>query len=122
MEHNLLKLDGRIIVVSGAAGGGIGTTITRLVARAGATVIALSRSQANLDRHIGPLVSQGLSIMPVAADAQTEAGVAAVMDRVRGTGAIFMDSSMLPAARRRQPGAARRGFPGPIGMRCSLRI
>ena len=84
MEPNLLKLDGRIIVVSGAAGGGIGTTVTRLVARAGATVIAVSRSQANLDRHIAPLVSQGLSIMPVAADAQTEEGVAAVMERVRG--------------------------------------
>ena len=84
MEHNLLKLDGRIIVVSGAAGGGIGTTVTRLVARAGATVIAVSRSQANLDRHIAPLVSQGLSITPVAADAQTEEGVAAVMERVRG--------------------------------------
>ena len=83
MEHNLLKLDGRIIVVSGAAGGGIGTTVTRLVARAGATVIAMSRSQANLDRHIAPLVSQGLAITPVAADAQTEEGVAAVMERVR---------------------------------------
>jgi len=84
MEHNLLKLDGRIIVVSGAAGGGIGTTVTRLVAGAGATVIAASRSQANLDRHIAPLVSQGLSITAVAADVQTEAGVAAVMERVRG--------------------------------------
>ena len=84
LEQNLLKLDGRIIVVSGAGGGGIGTAITRLIARAGATVIAVSRSEANLDRHIAPLVSQGLSITPVAADAQTEEGVAAVMERVRG--------------------------------------
>ncbi len=84
MEHDLLKLDGRIVVVSGAAGGGIGTTVTAMVARAGATVIAVSRSQANLDRHIAPLVSQGLSITPVTADAQTEAGVATVMERVRG--------------------------------------
>lgn len=83
MEDSLLKLDGRIVVVSGAAGGGIGTTVTAMVARAGATVIAVSRSQANLDRHIAPLVSQGLSITPVAADAQTEAGVAAVMNAVR---------------------------------------
>jgi NAD(P)-dependent dehydrogenase (short-subunit alcohol dehydrogenase family) len=83
MEHDLLNLTGRVVVVSGAAGGGIGTTITQMVARAGATVIAVSRSQANLDRHITPLVSQGLSIIPVAADAQTEAGVAAVMERVR---------------------------------------
>jgi NAD(P)-dependent dehydrogenase (short-subunit alcohol dehydrogenase family) len=80
MEHDLLNLQGRIVVVSGAAGGGIGTTVTGMVARAGATVIAVSRSQANLDRHIAPMVSQGLSITPVAADAQTEAGVAAVME------------------------------------------
>jgi NAD(P)-dependent dehydrogenase (short-subunit alcohol dehydrogenase family) len=85
MEDNLLNLNGRIVVVSGAAGGGIGTTVAGMVARAGAAVIAVSRSQANLDRHIAPLVSQGLSITPVAADAQTEEGVAAVMERVHGT-------------------------------------
>ena len=28
----LLRLDGRIVVVSGAGGGGIGTTITRMAA------------------------------------------------------------------------------------------
>ncbi len=85
MEENLLNLAGRIVVVSGAAGGGIGTTITHLIARAGATVVAVGRSRANLDRHIAPLISQGLSITPLAADAQTEAGVAAVMERVRAT-------------------------------------
>ncbi len=35
MEDSLLKLDGRIIVVSGAGGGGIGTTVTGLIARGG---------------------------------------------------------------------------------------
>ncbi len=83
MEQDLLRLDGRVVVVSGAAGGGIGTTVVGMVARAGATVIAVSRSDANLDRHIGPLASQGLAITSVAADAQTEAGVAAVMKSVR---------------------------------------
>ena len=47
-------------------------------------MIAVSRSRSNLDRHLAPLVSQGLSITPVAADASTEEGVAAVMERVRG--------------------------------------
>jgi NAD(P)-dependent dehydrogenase (short-subunit alcohol dehydrogenase family) len=84
-EKNLLDLDGRIVVVSGAAGGGIGTTITSMVARAGATVIAVSRSRENLDRHIQPLVAQGLSIAPVAADASTDEGVAAAMEQVRRT-------------------------------------
>jgi NAD(P)-dependent dehydrogenase (short-subunit alcohol dehydrogenase family) len=82
---DLLRLDGRIVVVSGAAGGGIGTAVTCMAARAGATVIAVSRSQDNLDRHIAPLVEQGLSIVPVAADASTDDGVAATLDRIRRT-------------------------------------
>jgi NAD(P)-dependent dehydrogenase (short-subunit alcohol dehydrogenase family) len=85
MRPDLLKLDGRIVIVAGAAGGGIGTTITRMVARAGATVLAVSRSQANLDRHIAPLVEQGLSVVPFAADISTDEGVAAAMERVQRT-------------------------------------
>ena len=82
MQQDLLGLDGRIVVVAGAAGGGIGTTITRMVAEAGATVVAVSRGQENLDRHIGPLVADGLSVVPVAADASTDEGVRATMDAV----------------------------------------
>jgi NAD(P)-dependent dehydrogenase (short-subunit alcohol dehydrogenase family) len=74
-----MKLDGRIVIVAGAAGGGIGTTVTNMAARAGATVIAVSRSKANLDQHIAPLVAEGLSIVPVAADISTDEGVAAAM-------------------------------------------
>lgn len=85
MQQNLLQLDNRIIVVAGAGGGGLGTTVTRMAARAGATVIGVSRDQANLDKHLGPLIKEGLSIVPVAADVETDAGVAAVMDRVRDT-------------------------------------
>ena len=72
-EHhvNLLGLDGRVVVVSGAGGGGIGTTVTTMTARAGATVIAVSRSKENLDEHIAPLAQQGLAVVPVAADAST---------------------------------------------------
>jgi NAD(P)-dependent dehydrogenase (short-subunit alcohol dehydrogenase family) len=90
MDQNLITLDGRIVVVSGAGGGGIGTTVTQMVARAGATVIAVSRSQANLDKHIAPLIAQGLSIVPVAADASTEEGVAATMESVgRASGKLY---------------------------------
>ena len=42
MEQNLLQLDNRIVVVSGAGGGGLGTTVTRMAARAGATISELS--------------------------------------------------------------------------------
>ena len=85
MEDDLLKLDGRIVIVAGAAGGGIGTTVTRMIARAGATVIAVSRSPANIDRHIGPLLAQGLSIVPLAADVSSDEGVATVMAQARST-------------------------------------
>ncbi|MUL67944.1 oxidoreductase [Mycobacterium sp. CBMA 234] len=81
----LLKLDGRVVVVSGAGGGGIGTTVTRMAAEAGATVIAVSRSQANLDQHIAPLAAAGLAVVPVAADASTDEGIATVIDQVRRT-------------------------------------
>ncbi len=85
MPENLLQLDGRVIVVAGAGGGGLGTTVTRMAARAGATVIGVSRGKENLDRHLGPLVAEGLAVIPVAADVETDEGVAAVMDRVRAT-------------------------------------
>jgi NAD(P)-dependent dehydrogenase (short-subunit alcohol dehydrogenase family) len=82
---DLLRLDGRIVVVSGAGGGGIGTTITRMAAEAGATVVAVSRSKENLEEHIAPMAKNGLSVVPVSADASTDDGVAAVLDQVRGT-------------------------------------
>ena len=81
MSDNLLGLDRRVVVVAGAAGGGIGTTVTRMVAEAGATVVAVSRSKENLDDHIAPLIRQGLSIVPVAADVATEDGVAAAIEQ-----------------------------------------
>jgi NAD(P)-dependent dehydrogenase (short-subunit alcohol dehydrogenase family) len=83
MERDLMGLDGRIVVVAGAAGGGIGTTITRMVAQAGATVVAVSRGQDNLDRHLGPLVADGLPVVPVAADASTDDGVSTTLEAVR---------------------------------------
>jgi NAD(P)-dependent dehydrogenase (short-subunit alcohol dehydrogenase family) len=82
---DLLRLDGRIVVVSGAGGGGIGTTVTRQAAQAGATVVAVSRSKENLDEHVTPLAQQGLPVVAVAADASTDDGIGAVLDQVRQT-------------------------------------
>src|SRR5690349_9860464 len=79
MSPNLIDFTGRVVIVSGAAGGGIGTTVTQMLAEAGATVIAVSRSQANLDQHIGPLAARGLKVVPVAADAGTDDGIAAAI-------------------------------------------
>ena len=85
---DLLDLNGRVIVVSGAAGGGIGTSVTQLLATAGAVVVAVSRSQDNLDQHIAPLVSSGLAVVPVAADASTDEGVAAALAAARAAGPL----------------------------------
>ncbi|WP_099022849.1 SDR family NAD(P)-dependent oxidoreductase [Mycolicibacterium palauense] len=83
MDRDLLGLEGRVVVVSGAAGGGIGTAVTRLVARAGATVVAVGRSPENLRRHIDPLAEEGLSVLPVVADAATDEGVATTLEAAR---------------------------------------
>jgi NAD(P)-dependent dehydrogenase (short-subunit alcohol dehydrogenase family) len=83
MSQDLLGLAGRIVVVAGAAGGGIGTTVTRLVAQAGATVVAVSRRRENLDEHLGPLVAEGLAVVPVAADVSTDDGVRTALEAVR---------------------------------------
>lgn len=87
---DLLGLGGRIVVVSGAGGGGIGTTVTAMTARAGATVIAVSRSKENLDEHVVPLARQGLAVIPVVADASTDEGIAAVIDHAgRAEGSLY---------------------------------
>ncbi|MBP3082213.1 SDR family NAD(P)-dependent oxidoreductase [Mycolicibacterium fortuitum] len=85
-----LSLDGRVVVVSGAGGGGIGTTVTRMAAEAGATVVAVSRSQDNLDTHVAPLADKGLNVVTVAADASTDDGIATVLDAARSAdGALY---------------------------------
>jgi NAD(P)-dependent dehydrogenase (short-subunit alcohol dehydrogenase family) len=85
MEENLIPLNGRIVVVSGAGGGGIGTATVRLTARAGATVIAVDRVETSLAQHVVPLAEQGQSVIPLVADVQTPEGVAAVIECARRT-------------------------------------
>lgn len=87
---NLLGLQDRVVVVSGAAGGGIGTSVTAMVAGAGATVVAVSRSKEKLDQHLGPLIDRGLPIIPVAADASTDEGIATAMEvAVQADGELY---------------------------------
>ncbi|MFC8043863.1 SDR family NAD(P)-dependent oxidoreductase [Nocardia sp. NPDC057353] len=78
-----LGLAGRVVIVAGAGGGGIGTAVTRLIARAGATVIAVSRGKENLATHVEPLADAGLPVIPFAADAGTDEGVASILERAR---------------------------------------
>ena len=65
--QELPRLEGRKIVVSGAGGGGIGTAITRLLARAGATVIAVDAAAERLDSHLETLYKDGHEVVPVGA-------------------------------------------------------
>lgn len=78
--HNLPHLEGRVIIVSGAGGGGIGSAVTRLAASAGATVVAVDCSADRLQPQVSPLLSSGLSVVPVVADVLTEAGIETVIE------------------------------------------
>jgi 3-oxoacyl-[acyl-carrier protein] reductase len=90
VEQPLINFDGRIVVVTGAAGGGIGTSTAKMLAQAGAQVIATSRSAAKLEQNIAPLVAEGLSITPVLADVSTDDGVAAIMaEALRAKGTLY---------------------------------
>jgi NAD(P)-dependent dehydrogenase (short-subunit alcohol dehydrogenase family) len=80
-----LGLGGRVVIVAGAGGGGIGTAVTSMAARAGATVIAVSRSAENLDKHVAPLAAEGLPVVPVAADVGADEGIACVMEQAGRT-------------------------------------
>ncbi|MGW5753599.1 SDR family NAD(P)-dependent oxidoreductase [Nocardia rhamnosiphila] len=83
MTNDFFGLDGRVVIVSGAGGGGIGTAVTRLVARTGATVLGVSRGAENLAKHVEPLAGEGLRVIPVRADAATDEGVATVLEAAR---------------------------------------
>ncbi|MEV0110222.1 SDR family NAD(P)-dependent oxidoreductase [Nocardia sp. NPDC050799] len=83
MTNDFFGLHGRVVIVSGAGGGGIGTAVTRLVARAGATVLGVGRGAENLAKHVEPLAGEGLRVIPVQADAATDEGVATVLEAAR---------------------------------------
>jgi len=83
-QADYFRLAGQVVMVAGAGGDGLGTTVTRMVAELGATVVAVDRTRAKLDKDIRPLVDAGLPVVPVVADVETEAGIAAAMDCARG--------------------------------------
>lgn len=77
---DLIDFTGRTIIVTGAAGGGIGTATARMLARAGANVIAVSRSEDKLAATIAPLVAGGASIVPCHADVSTDEGIGTALE------------------------------------------
>jgi NAD(P)-dependent dehydrogenase (short-subunit alcohol dehydrogenase family) len=74
-----IRLDGRVVVVSGAGGGGIGTKTVRAMAEAGASVVGVDLLSEKLDAAAAELAPDGITFTPVAADVTTAEGVDAVM-------------------------------------------
>lgn len=75
----LLDLEGRVVIVAGAGGGGMGTVITQMAAEAGARVVAVDRSPESLEKHVAPLAAQGLPILSHVAEIGSDEGVASIM-------------------------------------------
>ncbi len=79
-----IDLSGRVVLVCGA-GGGIGQSVTRLMANAGATVVAIDHTQAFVDRAVADVESRGAIGMGIVADvrqrAQTNGLVPQVLER-----------------------------------------
>lgn len=90
MTRMCIDLAGRIVIVAGAGGGGIGTSVMRHLAEAGATVVAVNRSPDTLLDHVGRLVDDGYSIVPVIADISSDSGVRTVLKKARSlTGQLY---------------------------------
>lgn len=77
----LLDLTGRVVIVAGAGGGGMGTIVTRMVAECGATVLAVDRSAESLEQHIAPIAAQGLPIVALIADLGDDKGIAETIEQ-----------------------------------------
>jgi NAD(P)-dependent dehydrogenase (short-subunit alcohol dehydrogenase family) len=82
-----LTLDGRLVVVAGAGGGGIGTAVCRAVAEAGASVLALEiRPEARAS--VEDALAGGGPHRVVVADVRDPAPVAAAIEAAADLGAL----------------------------------
>jgi 3-oxoacyl-[acyl-carrier protein] reductase len=83
-----LALDGRVVVVAGAGGGGIGTAVCRAVAEAGASVLALdirSEAMASVEETLGATAARHRSVV---ADVRDPVQVAAAVDEAGSMGTL----------------------------------
>jgi 3-oxoacyl-[acyl-carrier protein] reductase len=81
MTPDLLAVDGKVVIVTGA-GGGIGRALTEGFGAAGATVIAADRDEAAVAGVAKTLQDQGLDVSPVTLDVTDDAGAERVLDGV----------------------------------------
>ncbi|MET9872470.1 SDR family oxidoreductase, partial [Streptomyces sp. NPDC006386] len=76
----LFSLEGRVAVITGGSSG-IGRAITGALARAGASVVVVARTEAGLTATVGELTAQGCRATSVSADLSTRAGVRTAAER-----------------------------------------
>lgn len=74
-------LDGKVVVVMGAGGGGIGTSIARQVGTGGAKVVAVDVDADKLTVCTEQLAEAGVEHVGIVADGKDRAAVADVVDR-----------------------------------------
>jgi NAD(P)-dependent dehydrogenase (short-subunit alcohol dehydrogenase family) len=84
-----IRLDGRVAVVAGAGGGGIGSQTVRALAEAGAHVVAVDLRAEPLDELDALLGPDGITFTRVVADATTDDGVAEIAAAAAGAPGVL---------------------------------
>jgi 3-oxoacyl-[acyl-carrier protein] reductase len=85
----LLALDGKVVVVAGAGGGGIGTAVCAMVAGAGGSVLALDNRPDALDAVAEAVRGVGGRHRSVVADVRDLAAVEKAVDEATDLGPLF---------------------------------
>ncbi|KUN08300.1 dehydrogenase [Streptomyces yokosukanensis] len=88
---DLFSLDGRVAVVTGGSSG-IGRAITGALARAGASVVIVARTERQLEETVQELTAEGCRAAWVAADLGTRDGVRGAAEEAAG---VFGEPDIL---------------------------
>jgi 3-oxoacyl-[acyl-carrier protein] reductase len=85
---DLLGLDGRVVVVAGAGGDGIGTGVCRLLAQAGASVVGLDNRPAALDAFRAATAGTAGAHLAIEADVRDPSDTSAAVERAMQQGPL----------------------------------